>query len=268
MELQGRLDQLKREGLSVVAVSYDPVSVLADFARRRGITFLLLSDVGSAVIKRYGLLNTTIAEGHPTFGIPFPGTFIVDANGVVTSRHFEAAYQERNTIASVLVKLGAKLDLAGTRVTAPHLTAVTYVTDRDAAPGTHFSVVLDVTPADRIHVYAPGVSGGYKPITLTIATQPGLVNRAVQFPRADDYFFRPLNEHVAVYQRPFRIVQDLEIDPAPQSAAALADRSEMKIAGTLDYQACDDKVCFNPQSVPLRWTIGLKPLDRERVSKH
>ena len=42
----------------------------------------------------------------------------------------------------------------------------------------------------------------------------------------------------------------------------------MKIAGTLDYQACDDKVCFNPQSVPLRWTIGLKPLDRERVSKH
>ena len=242
--------------------------MLADFARRRGITFPLLSDAGSAVIKQYGLLNTTIAEGHPTFGIPFPGTFIVDANGVVTSRHFEAAYQERNTIASVLVKLGAKLDLVGTRVPAPHLTAVTYVTDRDAAPGTHFSVVLDVTPADRIHVYAPGVSGGYKPITLTIATEPGLVNRAVQFPRADDYFFRPLNEHVAVYQRPFRIVQDLEIDPAPQSAAALADRSEMKITGTLDYQACDDKVCFNPQSVPLRWTIGLKPLDRERVSKH
>jgi hypothetical protein len=250
----------------VVAVSYDPVSVLVDFARRRGITFPLLSDAGSAVIKRYGILNTTLAESNAIFGVPFPGTFIVDAKRVVTSRHFEAAYQERDTIASVLVKLGAKLDVAGTRVTAPHVTVNTYLTDRVAAPGTHFSVVLDVTPQDRVHVYAPGVSG-YKPIALTVRAQPALVIRDAQFPRAEDYFFKPLNEHVAVYQRPFRIVQDLEIDPAPESVAALADRSELKIGGTLDYQACDDKVCFNPQSVPLTWTVGLKPLDRERVNK-
>ena len=25
-----------------------------------------------------------------------------------------------------------------------------------------------------------------------------------------------------------------------------------------------DRVCFAPQSVPLSWTIGVKPLDRER----
>ena len=61
MELQGRLETLKREGLGLVAVSYDPVPVLADFATRRGITFPLLSDNGSAVITRYGWL-LAIAE--------------------------------------------------------------------------------------------------------------------------------------------------------------------------------------------------------------
>ena len=249
-----------------MAVSYDVVPTLADFARRRGITFPLLSDTGSAVIRRYGILNTTIAEGNPTFGIPFPGTFIIDHDGVVRSRHFEAAYQERDTIASVLVKLGARLDVQGTLVTAPHLTVTTWLSDPAAAPGTHFSVVLDVTPGPRIHVYAPDVAG-YKPIALNIMAQSSLLVRGRQFPPAEDYFFEPLKEHVAVYQRPFRVVQDLELDPAPEPAAALSGRTSMEIAGTLEYQACDDKVCFNPQSVPLTWTIGLKLLDRERVTK-
>ena len=73
MELQGRLDALKREGLGLVAVSCDPVPILADFATRRGITFPLLSDPGSAVIRQYGILNTTVAATNPTYGIPFPG---------------------------------------------------------------------------------------------------------------------------------------------------------------------------------------------------
>jgi hypothetical protein len=250
----------------VAAVSYDPVATLADFARRRGITFPLLSDAGSAVIRKYGILNTSVAENQPTFGIPYPGTFILDHDGVVRSRHFETAYQERDTIASVLVKLGARLDVEGTRVTAPHLTATTWVTDRIAAPGTHFSVVVDVVPGPRIHVYAAGVTG-YKPVAMHIASQPSLLVRQTQFPPAEDYFFKPLNEHVAVYQKPFRIVQDLELDPAPISAAALAERKSLQMTGTLEYQACDDKVCFNPQSLSLSWTIGLKPLDRERVTK-
>ena len=266
MELQGRLDQLTREGFGLAAVSYDPVPVLADFASRRGITFPLLSDEGSALIKQYGIFNTTVAPDSPTYGIPFPGTFILDAKGVVTSRFFEAAYQERNTITSVLVKLGAKLDVTATKINAPHLTLTTFATDRTAAAGTHFSVVVDAVPGSRVHVYAPGVTG-YKPIALTIDAPPPLVVRDAQFPKSEDYFFKPLNEHVAVYQRSFRIVQDLEIDPSPQAAAAIAERTLLPIAGTLTYQACDDKVCFTPQSVPLSWSIGLKPLDRERVRR-
>ena len=41
----------------------------------------------------------------------------------------------------------------------------------------------------------------------------------------------------------------------------------MAISGMLNYQACDDKVCFNPQSVPLSWTISLRPLDTERAKR-
>jgi hypothetical protein len=74
-----------------------------------------------------------------------------------------------------------------------------------------------------------------------------------------------LNEHVPVYRRPFRIVQDVLIDPSPQGLTALKDVSALTIKGVLNYQACDEKVCFTPQSVPLTWTVTLRQLDRERA---
>jgi hypothetical protein len=245
---------------------YDPVPVLADFSARRGITFPLLSDAGSATIKRYGILNTTVPETNQLYGYPFPGTFILNHNGIVTSRFFEPTYQERNTISSVLARLGKNVDAPVTKTTAPHLEITSYLTDRVAAPGTHFSIVLDIKPESRVHVYAPGVSG-YKAIALAIQPQPALIVRDAHFPKAEDYFFKPLNEHVAVFQKPFRIIQDVEIDPSREAAASLKDLKTMTISGTLNYQACDDKVCFNPQSVPLSWTINLRPLDTERAKR-
>ena len=252
--------------MAIVAVSYDPVPVLAEFATRMKIEFPLLSDPGSATIKRYGLLNTTVDAANPTYGIPFPGTFILNANGVVTSRFFETAYQERDTISSILVRLGGRVDAPAQKVSTPHLEITSFSTDQVATPGTHFSLVLDIAPAARIHVYAPGVSG-YKPIVLTLQPRPGVVARAAIFPRAEDYFFAPLNEHVAVYQKPFRIVQDVMIDPSPTGMAALKDQSTVTIAATLDYQACDDTVCFIPKSVPVQWTVSLRALDRIRTKQ-
>ena len=266
VELQGRLQDLRKAGMGLAAISYDPVPTLADFAARRGITFPLLSDAGSATIRRYGILNTTIDPSNELYGYPFPGTYFVDRRGVVTSRVFEPIYQERSTISSLLVRQGRQVDAPATKVAGAHLDVTSYATDQVATLGTHFSLVLDVRPAPRVHVYAPGVSG-YKPVRLALNPQPGVVVRMAQFPEPEDYFFKPLNEHVPVYQRPFRIVQDVMLDPSRDGSAALKDVTTLTITGTFEYQACDDKVCFAPQSLPLSWSIGLKPLDHERAKR-
>ena len=253
--------------MGLAAISYDPVTVLADFSARRGITFPLLSDPGSETIKRYGILNTTIDVKNPLYGYPFPGTFIVDKQGIVTSRVFEDAYQERDTVSSILVKLGQQVDVHATRIVGTHATVTSYATDEVAAQGTHFSLVLDVSPGPRVHLYAPGVRT-YLPVAMSVEAAPGLIVKAPQYPKAEDYFFKPLKEHVPVYQHPFRIVQDVTLDPSREGTAALKDTTSLTtsltISGRFDYQACDDRVCFTPQSVPLSWTIAVKPLDRER----
>ena len=187
------MGELRRAGLGVAAITYDPVAVLADFSKRRGITFPLLSDPGSATIKRYGILNTTVPEtNQQTYGIPFPGTFMLNAQGVVTSRFFEQAYQERSTVGSIMARLGNNVDAQATTVSSPQLEITSFATDATVAPGTQFSLVLDVRPTRGVHVYAPGVTG-YKPIALSVEAQPGVVTRSAQYPPSEDYHFKPLN---------------------------------------------------------------------------
>ena len=81
-----------------------------------------------------------------------------------------------------------------------------------------YGVTVSFGVAGDATTFLIGLDGQHTTWKGITYNEPALVVRARQFPKAEDYFFKPLNEHVAVYQKAFRIVQDLEIDPAPQAA--------------------------------------------------
>jgi hypothetical protein len=125
--------------------------------------------------------------------------------------------------------------------------------------GDSFTVVLDLAPAQRMHVYAPTVVD-YKPIAFTIKPQPGLIVHNATYPPAEKYFYAPLKQTIDVYQKPFRITQELALDGSAAGRAALKGISALTVQGALTYQACDDKICYPPRTVPLTWTVGIKEL--------
>jgi peroxiredoxin len=291
VDLQSRLDELRGKGLGVAAISYDPVATLAEFATRRHITFPLLSDAGSATIRAFGILNPlpemafgpdndnpdVIAElrkyvsgGRPSpswAGIAFPGTFILDAKGRVVSRFFEDYYVERSTFSNILLRLGNGVaPVTATKVAGTHVTVSTYPSDASIAAGNRFSLVLNVEPRAGVHVYAPGASG-YKVIGLTLKAPSYVRVLPPTYPASETYFFKPLNERVPVFQKPFTLLQELVLEGAADAQAAYRGKESITLEGTLDYQACDDTLCFNPVSVPLTWTVSLKPLVTERAPK-
>jgi peroxiredoxin len=268
----------------VAAISYDSPPILADFARRHGITFPLLSDAGSATITRYGILNTVIEEAlgpdgkNPAVladlrrygtvneaaeryrGIPFPGTFIVDRQGRVTSRFFEDYYWERNSVSNIMLRLGtAGMFVQATQVSTEHLDLKAYPSDTSVALGTRFSIALDITPKRGMHVYAPGATG-YRVIALNVMPPSHVRSASVRYPASELYYFRPLNERVPVYQKPFTLLMEVVPEATAEARKALGSQSELVITGTLEYQACDDMICYNPVSLPLSWKIGLEGL--------
>jgi peroxiredoxin len=284
LELQSQYDSLRTDGLGLVGISYDSQDILQAFSKQHGITFPLLSDAGSATIKRYGILNTVAEEGlgpngndpdviarvklyvsanganERQRGIPFPGTFIVDRTGRVKARFFEDSYTVRNTVANIRVRLNeVNSSVVGTRVQSAQLDVVTYPSDSGVAPGNRFSVVAQVTPHKGVHVYAPGAAN-YKVIDLKVLPAQYIRALAPAYPPSEVYFFKPLNERVPTYQKPFTITQQIVLDGSAATRTALANQTAITIGGALTYQACDDRLCYDPITLPLSWSVNLKPI--------
>ena len=129
----------------------------------------------------------------------------------------------------------------------PHLSFIASISPDAVRAGGRLSLVVKVTPKKRMHVYAPGTT--YRAIVVTLDRHPSLKPSKLTYPKPSIYFFKPLNERVLVFSDPFTLTMNIQVGTVPPKAAPL------RITGTLSYQACDDRVCYLPESVPLQWTI-------------
>lgn len=266
MELESQQDALQRRGLGLAAISYDSVEILKDFATRKKISYPLLSDPGSKIIGAFGILNEAdYPEGRLEHGVPYPGTFVTDANGVVVSKLFEPRYAERRTAASFLTLAGDTPGAAVSEARTDQFTLRLSASNAEAAPGNRVTLVLDFEMKPKRHAYAPGVQG-YRPLRVKLDAQPLLSVHETAFPASRPYRFEPLDETVPVFEGRFRVTQDVTLADGRAFAELLKTPDpKLAIVGTLDYQVCSDSVCYPPAALPLRWTLQVVPLDRERV---
>ena len=131
-----------------------------------------------------------------------------------------------------------------------HLSFTASLSPDAVTPGKRLSLVVDVTPKQRMHVYAPGTK--YRAVTVTLNRHPSLRPSKLVYPKPSIYIFKPLQEQVLVYSSPFKLTMDVAVGTVP------AKMSQLKITGTLSYQACDDRVCYLPESIPLEWNLPVR----------
>jgi peroxiredoxin len=288
VELQDQVDELEERGIGLAVISYDPVDVLTTFSEQQGITFPLLSDLGSETIRKFGILNpvpewahgpnsddpvvaadvaTYVSVVNPRatmIGIAFPGTFVLDPDGRVLSRYFEDFYIERNTVSSIVMRLGGgEAPVEATRTSTPQLDITTYSSDPAVAPGNRFLLALEIEPGPGMHVYAPGATG-YRVIGLRIDPQPFVRVRSMEYPESANYYFEPLDETVPVSEESFKLIQEIVLEGSPRAQVAFRNQEALTLTGTIEYQACDDSICYTPSSVPVSWALSLRALEGGR----
>ncbi len=255
--MQHNRQRFAEQGLNIAAISYDSPQVLRDFAARKGITYPLLSDAGSRTIRALGILNETIPAGTPFFGIPYPGTFIVSAAGIVEAKYFEDDFRERYTSGDILVRrFGAQAGESRSQVETRHLKLEASASTAEVHWGQRIALVLDIDLKLGMHVYAPGVTGGYIPIDWKIDASPNWTAHDLQAPPSRQLHLDAIDETVPVYEGRFRLVRDVTVGKTT---------GDVVIRGSLRYQACDDKVCYNPQVLPLEWKLRATESDTQRV---
>jgi peroxiredoxin len=264
IQLQAAKKRFEEQGIKLAGVSYDSVEILKFFSDRRKIEFPLLSDPDSRIIRMYQVLN---AEGAgPNAGMARPGYFFIDSKGNIREKFFEAKYRERLTGNNVLSKLFPELgEEVSDAVDAPHLQLHVGQSDRVAVPGNLVTLTAEVQLPPDVHVYAPGTKG-YKPIKLVIDPAPEFSLKQASYPAAKILYLPAIKEKVPVFEGGFKIQQEVKANSAADFSGALgADGKQVTLKGTLEYQACDSKICFLPASVPVEWHLQVVPLDRQRA---
>jgi hypothetical protein len=255
------------------AISYDLVEGLAAFAAKHGVTYPLLSDAGSRVIRELGLLNEQVFEQHAAYnvarneehyGVPYPGVFVLDENGVVADKRFYASYRERETGVGLLEdavrvaspRHGAE-DAAGSGAVRVHayLDSPTFVYYQ------RLRLTVEVAIAPGFHVYGEPVPAGYVPLAIEVGPIDGLIVGEVRWPTPHPFTIAGLDENFCVYDGTVRV-------SAPVTFVLPPISGDQAIPVQVTYQACDATSCLAPSRVTLSLSVeetGLidRPLRRQ-----
>jgi DsbC/DsbD-like thiol-disulfide interchange protein len=132
-----------------------------------------------------------------------------------------------------------------------HITVAPAASSESVAAGGTLTLFADVTPKPNMHVYSSDTNGT-TPVALVLTQQAGVSSGQAKYPMPE--MVRTVGEvlPVAAYRKPFRIEQPITIARTAKSGETLS------IVGLVNYQACDDRVCYPAGSVPVSWNIKIK----------
>ncbi len=265
VQLERQRRQFESKGIRLAALTPDSVDILRNFAGRAEIQYPLLSDPDSTIIRAFDVLNDTIPVTHQFYGIPNPVEFLIDEKGVVTAKYFEEKYTDRFTAGNILVRsLGGDSGAPKTEKKTNHLTLRTWASDDLVRGNNRVALVLEIDLPRKMHVYTPEVKG-YIPIEWTMKEPKGLTIFAAEFPPSKLLHLPAIDEIVPVYEGKVRILRDVLLGKPDEVAPLLNAEGKLVLSGTFRYQACDDKVCYVPETVPVEWTFQWEAHDRTRV---
>lgn len=145
--------------------------------------------------------------------------------------------------------------LPSRQVQGRQLTATLGASSDTLAPGRPVRLTLDIDLEPNMHVYAPGVDG-YIPIEWKMDDSAGVQMRAPIFPRAEKLYLRAIDETVPAYRSHFRLVREITVSPGKSLKPITGASAHITVSGSLRYQACDDRVCYIPQTLKLQWTFA------------
>jgi hypothetical protein len=259
-------EAIRKLGYGVAALSYDSPAVLTHFAQRKQIAFPLLSDPESKIIDSFGIRNENIKDGFAK-GVPHPGLFLLNAAGRVEAKYFEEDYRERVTVSAILTgRFGERAAAAGPAIDRPRIRLTPSASATVVRGGQRVRLSIDAALGASLHAYAPGAPAEFIPVSWTLSDSPSWKSGDQEWPRASFTKLYGYDEKVPNYTGNFLVSREITL-ASQQVLAKQAPSGELILTGSFRYQACNDNVCFPPETIPVSWKLIIESHDRERVPK-
>jgi hypothetical protein len=251
--LQQALPEYERNGIRVFAMAYDPPETMAKFAAKYGITYPLLGDKGSEVLRKLGLVNPDFPAGHAAHGVAYPGWFLVDEKGIVSDRRFYVDYKVRDVPLGVLL---SEFPLApGKRPGAvvkegKRLRATAWLDSPTFRSGQVIGLNVEIEIEDGWHTYGEPIPEGFFATTVTVEPREGMTANVLPMPNPQPFKVEGLDEQFFVYAGRMPVRAELTF---------LGAKENLMLKATLSYQACNEANCLPPSRLEFELPIKLLP---------
>ena len=102
IELQNMKSEFDAKGISIVMMTYDEPEIQQAFINRHSIEYPILSDVNAESFANLEVLREEYGPDDMNYGLPYPGMFVVDTDGIIKGKLFIEAYSYRVDTNAVL----------------------------------------------------------------------------------------------------------------------------------------------------------------------
>jgi len=261
--------------IKLYAVSYDDQETLAEFAREQRIPYPLLSDIDSDVIKRYGILNTQVsADDAFLFGIPFPGAYVCDEDGIVVAKFFHDTYKKRDSAETLIDAALGRIELSEE---APQetggeqdirITCAIHGGSGSVRQGVIRKLLVRFALADGLHIYGNPVPDGMVATVVEVSGPPGFNTLPVEYPPTEPLHLAALGLDLNVFSGTVDIVVPFYANGELASETRPLDSDSIDISVTVRYQACTDEACLLPKTERFSLSLAMDVIDVPRLGIH
>ncbi|MDG2304239.1 MAG: protein-disulfide reductase DsbD family protein [Candidatus Binatia bacterium] len=212
----------------------------------------------------FGILNTFIDEADGLFsGIPYPGTYVLDEDGIVREKFFPRHLANRESADTVLesslgrVLMGDDDPSANGGDDDVKITAFFHGGPLKSGPLRRLVVRFELR--DGLHIYGEPVPDGMVATQVTVEGPEGLVVQAAILPPTEPLRLDALDVDLQVWNGTVDI-------PIPRWANSKlvclmrpVEPNVVTLGVTVRYQACDDNTCLTPRTEKLQVAVPLAP---------
>lgn len=216
----------------------------------------MLSDVDSKVIRDFGILNTLVQPDETEYyGIPYPGSYLVDETGTVVAKFFNRQYQVRESAPS-MIRMGFDLPIdpasfshaeVGDAGVAVHASLMT----KELHPRQRSFIYVNLELDEGLHVYGDPIPDGYIKTSVVATGTEGLEFGEPQFPPTKPFKIEGIDDEFYTFDGKVEIVVPV--------VSTIREVGEAEIELSVSFQACTDQMCYLPRTEKLRLALTTAP---------
>ena len=208
------------------------------------------------------------------YGIPYPGSYVVDKQGIVVAKFFHDSYKKRDSperlIDAALGRVNLDESSPQSIVETPEVKVTAAIRGGQATirQGIVREVLVRFALTEGLHLYGEPAPEGMIPVDIQIRPQEGIQVLDLSVPPSHPLQLEANGVELNVWEGQIDFV--LPFYPTGEIASEVRplDQPSLTLEVDVQFQACTDQECLLPRSETFRFELPLDVIDVPDISLH